>query len=418
MRILHTSDWHLGRLFHGASLRREQSEALERIVALVAEHRVDLVVIAGDLYDRAIPPADAVALFDDTLVALRELGTSVVAISGNHDSSVRVGFGDRLLASAGVTIRGDVRRCADPVVLPAADGGPPVAVYPVPYLDPLAVGHHLRRPASDSPSPPEPAPVAGTADHPGHPDPTAAEPPGRLTHDRATAWALDQVRADLATRSVRSVVVAHTFVNGGAATGSERELTVGDIDLVGLRTVGGFDYVALGHLHRPQAWLDDTVAYSGSPVAYSFSEEGQAKSVRIVELAPDGSVAVQLETLAVGRPLRTLTGELEHLLIDRSLARHEGAFVRALLTDRHLPLQAMSRLQRRFPHAVELRHQPLVAPDARLPAEPPGGIADLGRSDPCALSVRFLDEQRGFPVEADERALLTHAFDDARREAS
>ena len=411
MRILHTSDWHLGRLFHGASLRREQAEALERIVALVAEHRVDLVVIAGDLYDRAIPPADAVALFDDTLVALRELGTSVVAISGNHDSSVRVGFGDRLLASAGVTIRGDVRRCAHPVLFPADDGGPPVAVYPVPYLDPLAVSHLLRRPPSDA------AARAAAGPHAEHPDATP-EPLGRLTHDRATAWALDQVRADLATRSVRSVVVAHTFVNGGAATGSERELTVGDVDLVGLRTVAGFDYVALGHLHRPQAWLDDTVAYSGSPVAYSFTEEGQAKSVRLVELAPDGSVAVQLETLAVGRPLRTLTGELEDLLTDRALAPHEGAFVRAVLTDRHLPLQAMSRLQRRFPHAVELRHQPPVAPDARLPTDTPTRVADLARADPCALSVRFLDEQRGFPAEAAERTLLTHAFDDARREAS
>ena len=399
MRILHTSDWHLGRQFHGASLRREQGEALARIVDLVAEHRVELVVIAGDLYDRAIPPADAVELFDDTLVSLRELGTSVVAISGNHDSSVRVGFGDRLLASAGVTIRGDVRRCAQPIVFDASDGGPPVAVYPVPYLDPIAVSHHL------GPSAP--------AD--GH---TPGQPLRRLTHDRATAWALDQVRADLATRSSRSIVVAHTFVNGGAATGSERELTVGDVDLVGLGTVAGFDYVALGHLHRPQSWLDETVAYSGSPVPYSFTEEGHPKSVRLVDLAPDGSVSVQLEALAAGRPLRTLTGELEHLLADRSLAAHEGAFVRAVLTDRHLPLQAMSRLQRRFPHAVELRHQPPVEADAHLPVVVPTGAADLRRADPFALSVRFLAEQRGFPAGPAERTILTAAFDDARREAS
>ena len=400
MRILHTSDWHLGRLFHGASLRREQREALARIVELVAEHRVELIVIAGDLYDRAIPPADAVELFDDTLVALRELGTAVVAISGNHDSSVRVGFGERLLAAAGVTIRGDVGRCAQPVVFAANDGGPPVAVYPVPYLDPLAVGHHVRRTAPDDGVETDGAPAA---------------PARRITHDHATTWALDQVRADLAARSARSVVVAHTFVNGGAASGSERELTVGDVDLVGLGTVSGFDYVALGHLHRPQAWRDDTIAYSGSPVPYAFSEEGHAKSVRIVDLAPDGSVAVQLETLSVGRPLRTLTGQLDDLLTDRSLTPDQGAFVRAVLTDRHLPLQAMGRLQRRFPHAVELRHQPPVVPDAQLTADPPIGATDLRRADPYALSVRFLDEQRGFPAEAAERAILTHAFDDARR---
>jgi DNA repair protein SbcD/Mre11 len=400
VRLLHTSDWHLGRQFHGASLHREQRQALERIAALVDQHRVEVVVVAGDLYDRAIPPSDAVALFDEALVALREAGATVVAISGNHDSSVRVGFGDRLLASAGVTIRGDLGRGPEPLVVAGSDGGPPVAVYPVPYLDPLAVAHLID---------------AERVEASGDIDPIAPRARARLTHDRAMAWALDRVRCDLAGRDARSVVVAHTFVNGAAPSDSERELTVGNVDLVGLDLFDGFGYVALGHLHRPQSW-GDRVAYSGSPLAYSFSEEHHAKSVRIVDLAPDGSVDVQVEALGVGRALRTIEGELEVLLRDPALADAEAAFVRVLLTDRHLPLQAMSRLQDRFPFAAELRHVPALVPDADVTDRSVRRAIDTRRADPVDLSIRFLDDQRGFPADPAERELLGHAVDDARRD--
>ena len=396
--MLHTSDWHLGRLFHGASLRHEQEHTLARLADLVVDHRIDVVLVAGDIYDRAIPPSDAVARFDDALVAFREAGATVVAITGNHDSPVRVGFGDRLLATAGVTIRGDLARGAEPVVLAADDGGPPVAIYPVPYLDPLAVAH-----------------LAAADDVPGGEVDPADGARRRVSHDRAMAWALDRVRHDAAARGGRSVVVAHTFVNGAAPSDSERELSVGNVDLVGLRRFDGFDYVALGHLHRPQSWDGGRVAYAGSPLPYSFSEEDHLKSVRIVELGADGSVEVQVEPLAVGRPLRTLEGELDELLRDRSLDDVEGAFVRVLLTDRHLPLQAMSRLQQRFPFAVELRHVPAAVPDADLAARSPLRPADTRRTDPLALSVRFLDEQRGFATDVAERRLLEHALDDAHR---
>lgn len=412
MRLLHTSDWHLGRRFHGASLEREQRHAVERIAELVAVHRVDAVLVAGDLYDRAVPPSDAVALFDDALVAIRETGASVVAIAGNHDSSVRVGFGDRLLAGAGVTIRGDLARGAEPVVLAARDGGPPVAIHPVPYLDPLAVAHLIEHDHG--------APTAdGVTDGAG-PGSRSAEGPAprrRLSHDRALAWALDRVRVHAAASAPtsRTVVVAHTFVNGASPSDSERQLTVGDVDLVGLDRFDGFSYAALGHLHRPQSWDGGRVAYSGSPLPFSFSEEHDAKSVRIVELAPDGTVDVQVEALAVGRALRTIEGPLDHLLRDRSLDDAEAAFVRVRLTDRHLPLQAMSRIQQRFPHAVELQHTPPRVADAHLDRRGVRRAVGDGGTDPLALSVRFLDEQRGFPTDRTERELLGHALDDAHR---
>ena len=151
MRLLHTSDWHLGRSFHGASLLDEQAEALDRIVALAREGAVDLVVIAGDLYDRAIPPAEAVSLFTDTLARLRSAGIAVVAIAGNHDSHVRVSVYDPLLSALGVTIRGAVTRAAEPVLVQPAASGTAVAVYPLPYLEPVVDGPRL--PWSFQPAP-------------------------------------------------------------------------------------------------------------------------------------------------------------------------------------------------------------------------------------------------------------------------
>jgi exonuclease SbcD len=140
MRLLHTSDWHLGRQFHGASLLQEQAAAMDRIVALATEAEVDAVLIAGDLYDRAIPPAEAVQLFNDTLARLSRAGAAVVAIAGNHDSHVRVSIYDPLLSAFGVTIRGDVRRAAEPVLVTPRRGGAPVAIYPLPYLEPSVDG--------------------------------------------------------------------------------------------------------------------------------------------------------------------------------------------------------------------------------------------------------------------------------------
>lgn len=389
VRILHTSDWHLGRLFHGASLLSEQADALARVVDLVEEHRVELVVVAGDLYDRAVPPAEAVELFDRTLAELHGTGATVVAISGNHDSAVRISVGDRLLESVGVTIRGDAARVGDAVVVAPADGGPPVRVYPVPFLDPLATAH---RALVDSPSNP------------------GSGPRGRFTHHDAMGWAMDRVNADLDRhgRDCRSLVVAHAFLTGGDPSASERELTVGHVEQVGIGLFDGIDYVALGHLHRRQGFDGGRVGYSGAPLRYSFSEQDNVPSVNVVDMAPDGAVVVERVALGVGRGLRTLTGELEALLADPSLTPAEGCWVRAVLTDRNLPLQGMRRLRARFPHAVELRHEP---PGAAAP-EPQGRRgAQVRRSDPVALTREFLAERRGTPVDAEEDELVVAAFE-------
>jgi exonuclease SbcD len=361
----------LGRKFHGELLMREQEAAVDRLVDLAFDAEVDLVVIAGDLYDRAIPPADAVGLFDDALVRLHGTGARIVAIAGNHDSANRVAVGDRILEQAGVTVRGDVSRCFEPLRFDPGDGGPPVAVYPVPFLEPSLAGPALSR-------------LDGSAD---------AEGSRRFGHREVTDQAMALIRCHAASGGpARTVVVAHTFVSGGTITDSERDLSVGNIDVVDMSAFDGFDYVALGHLHRSQDFDGGRVAYSGTPLAYSFSEERDTKSARIVELDAEGHCRSEVVPLGVGRPLRTLRGRLDDLLGDPGFAVAEQARVRVHLTDPELPLQAMPRLRTRFPHAVALEHDPegRVAPGR-------GAVADAAQSAETTLdlAMRFWADQHG-----------------------
>lgn len=382
MRLLHTSDWHLGRSFHGASLHREQAAFIDAIVDLTVASQVDAVIIAGDLFDRAVPPLDAVGLFDDAIARLRSTGATIVAISGNHDSAPRVSVHDRLLSAGGVTIRGDLRRAHEPVLVEPARGGEAVAIYPIPYLDPAAAAAVLYD-ADDRP-----------ARRPGHDDVTRA----------ATA----RIRTDLSRRpGVRSIVVAHTFVVGGAPSDSERDLSMGNVEHVVLDAFDGFDYVALGHLHGPQAFADGRVAYSGSPLPYSFSEERHNKSVRLVELAADGTATTDRVRLDVGMTVRSITGPLDELVSDRSLTDAETSWVRATLTDTELPHQAMARLKRRFPRVVELRHRP----DGRLlDVATAGPRRDRRDTSPLELTQRFWTDQHGAAPTDAERELLEAAY--------
>ena len=392
MRLLHTSDWHLGRQFHGASLLQEQAAALDRIVALAAEAEVDAVLIAGDLYDRAIPPAEAVQLFNDTLARLSRAGAAVVAIAGNHDSHVRVSIYDPLLSAFGVTIRGDVRRAAEPVLVTPRRGGAPVAIYPLPYLEPSVDG-----------------PLLAALSEAGE----AADSAPRLSHQEVTRRALERIHHDRESRpQQRSVLVAHTFVAGGETSESERELTVGNVDRVSVDTFAGFDYVALGHLHGSQQLDGPRVAYSGTPLPYSFSEQHQTKSVRIIELDAGGMAAVEIVPLGVGRPLRTLEGPIEALCSDprHDDARH--AWVRVILTDDDLPLQAMARLRQRFPHVAELRHRPAE----RLRASADQRQQQVRQAgSPLDLALAFFSDQQGKPTEAAEAELLRRAIEAANR---
>lgn len=382
MRILHTSDWHLGRSFHRVSLLAAQREFLDHLVATVREREVDAVLVAGDVYDRAVPPLAAVELFDDALHRLADLGVPTVMISGNHDSPRRLGVGAGLIERAGIHLRTDPAGCGTPVVLSDRHGD--VAFYGLPYLEPGLVRETLDAPAAGHPA------VLGAA--------------------------MDRVRADLATRppGTRSVVLAHAFVTGGAVSDSERDITVGGVASVPAEVFDGVDYVALGHLHGCQT-LTERVRYSGSPLAYSFSEAAHRKSMWLVELnAKDGEGAVgaaERVDCPVPRPLARLRGRLDDLLADPDLARHETAWVEATLTDPVRPYEPMARLAARFPHVLSLVFDP-----ERPPEDPLASYAQRlrGRTDQEIAEDFVAHVRGGRGPDARESVLLGDALEAVR----
>ncbi len=377
MRLLHTSDWHLGRAFHRVNMLGAQAGFIGHLVETVREHAVDAVVVSGDVYDRAVPPLAAVELFDDALHRLADLGVPTVMISGNHDSARRLGVGAGLIDRAGIHLRTDPAGCGTPVVLTDAHGD--VAFYGLPYLEPALVKTEF-----------------------------GVE---RAGHEAVLAAAMDRVRADLATRApgTRSVVLAHAFVTGGEQSDSERDITVGGVAAVPSGVFDGVDYVALGHLHGCQT-LTDRVRYSGSPLPYSFSEYRHRKSMWLVDLDADGSVAAERVDCPVPRALARLRGRLEDLLADPELTRHEDAWVEATLTDPVRPGEPMARLTERFPHTLSLVFDPERAPD-----EPGVSYARrlADRSDQ-QIAEDFVTHVRGAGPDDHEQGVLRDAFDAVR----
>jgi exonuclease SbcD len=384
MRMLHTSDWHLGRTLHRADLREAQAAYLDHLVETVRTERIDAVLVSGDVYDRAIPPVDAVALCEDGLARLRDAGARVVVISGNHDSARRLGFASALVDQAGVYLRTRAGSLAQPVLL--ADRHGPVAIYGIPFLEPDAVRHDL---------PPRPG------------QPPDAAPRG---HQGVLTRATDCIRADLATRGgARSVVMAHAWVTGGEASESERDISVGGVGRVPASLFDGFAYTALGHLHGPQT-LGERLRYSGSPLPYSFSEARQAKGSWLVDLDGDGHVQVERVPAPGFRRLSVLRGTLSDLLTSPAHAGHEDDFVSVVLTDTGRPEGAMEQLRRRFPHVLVLTFEP----DG---SEGDGGTyrSRVKGRDDLAVAAEFVRHVRSTPVTEGERDLLVAAFEAARR---
>ncbi len=370
VRFLHTSDWHLGRSFHGVGLLAAQAAHLDHLVEVVRTERVDAVLVSGDVYDRAMPAPDTVALLSQTLERVVDAGAQVVVSSGNHDSAVRLGFASGLLERAGVHIRTSVADVGRPVLV--GD----VAVHPLPYLEPALVADALGAP--------------------------------ERTHAAVLRAALDRVRADAATRGGPTVVMAHAFVSGGFSSDSERDISVGGVAAVPLDVLDGIDYAALGHLHGRQR-VSDTVRYSGSPVAMSFSEHGHTKGALLVDLG--GAVPVVTEVDApVERPLAVLRGTLEDLLADPRHAPAERAWCQVTLTDAARPLGAMEQVRRRFPHTLELRFEP---EGAAVPLR--SYAARVQAASVVDVCCDFLDHVRGGrPADEEERELLDEAVTAAR----
>ena len=379
MRLLHTSDWHLGRTLHRADLGAAQAAFLDALVATVRSERVDAVLVAGDVYDRAVPSVEAVRLYDEALFRLRDAGARVVVTSGNHDSASRLGAGARLVDAAGVHMRTRPQDCGVPVLLGDEHGE--VAVYGLPYLEPDAVRAVLP------------------------PDPGGSSPEPR-GHAGVLGRAMACVRADLAgRRGARSVVLAHAWVAGGQGSDSERDISVGGVGAVPPAVLAGVDYTALGHLHGAQV-LRHGLRYSGSPLAYSFSEAAHVKGSWLLELGADGLGAVEQVPSPVPRRLSTLRGALDDLLRAPAHAALEPDWLSVVLTDQVRPEDAMTRLRTRFPHVLVLDWQPEgAAADQRSYAARTAGRDDLD------VAVEFVRHVRGAGSASDAGAADEHERD-------
>lgn len=366
MRFVHASDWHLGRLFHGEHLTGDQAHVLEQLVTLVGESKADALIVAGDLYDRAVPPSEAVELLDETLSRLAmDVRVPVVLIAGNHDSPERVGFASRLLERSGVHVFGPVQGKPGSVVLEDEHGS--VVVHAIPYTDPPQARHAL-----------------GDEDI--------------KDHDAAVRGLVASAR-DHAPPGPRSICVAHAFVVGGEPSESERPLSVGGSGVVAADCFTEYSYAALGHLHRPQTAGAPHVRYSGSLLKYSFSEADHAKSVSLVELDAKGQANVEEITLSPKHDVRVVTGMLADLLEGPAEGKSREDYLLVRLENREALLDVMGKLREVYPNVMHVERTAHERPEGES-----GARVDHRKQGDAELFEAFVREVTGDDPSEDERA--------------
>ncbi len=374
-RVFHSSDWHLGRTFLEASLLEDQAWVLDRLIEALRDTRPDVLVVAGDIYDRAVPAKDAVELLDDVLWRIADLGIPVVAIAGNHDSPERLSFGARLLERSQVHLRGTLGAESKPVVIPGKG-----YVYAAPFVDPDVVRTTL---ADDT--------LRG--------------------HAAATERVVSAARRDAAGRDLPTVLVAHAFVQGARTTpDSERPISVGTAGSVPAAAFSGFDYAALGHLHGPQE-VAPGIRYSGSLLKYSFSEATHEKAAFLVEV-DRGSSRAEPILLGQKRDVVRIRGTMKELLHRDDLARYAGDYVEATLTDDGYVVDAMHTLRSRFPHILNVRRDPSTPGEAGTFASRVAGTA----GDDQALFKAFLEDVTSTAPTEAQAACFADAVESVARE--
>lgn len=366
MKLLHLSDLHLGKRVNGFSMLEDQRVILTQIVDLAEEEKVDAVLLAGDLYDKPVPPAEAVTLLDRFLTRLSGGGIPVFAISGNHDSPERLAFATRLLAGEGIHLTAQYQGPQPPFLLQDEYGD--VAIYALPYLKPALVRHW--NPEADIAS-----------------------------YEEAVSYALGQWAVD---KTRRNVLLAHQFVTGGVTCESE-ERSVGGVDQIPAPLFAAFDYVALGHLHGPQSVGRPTLRYSGSPLKYSFSECGHEKSVTLVTLKEKGQVEIQALPLTPRRDLREIRGAYEEVT---AKSFYQGTnredYLHVILTDEEDVPEAMGKLRTIYPNLMKLSY------DNRRTQ----GVAEVTGAErpeektPLELFQDFYQLQNNQPMAPQQEALV------------
>lgn len=379
MKLLHLADLHFGKSVNGFSMLEDQRYILGQIYSLIQTEQIDGVLMAGDIYDRSIPGAEAVTLFDDFLTELKKLQVAVFMISGNHDSAERLNFAGRLLEKQHIYMSCQMRESIKKVTLYDEYG--PVNIYMLPFLKPAAV---------------------------------------RAFYDDDSIHTFeDGVRACLNRTEVnekeRNILITHHFVVSGSEkpeiSDSEMLLSVGGIDEVSASCFKAFDYTALGHIHRPQRIGDDCIRYAGSVLKYSFSEAGTDKVLTVVDIKEKGSVNIRLFPLVPKRDMRKIKGTLK-ALTDRdilTLADRED-YIHATLTDKEVLIDPMNDLRSVYPNVMQLvfERNTLSASENTLTSQ-------AVRKPKIELFDEFYEFVTGEAMNGDERQLMEEIIDEAEK---
>lgn len=366
MKLMHLSDLHLGKRLSEFSLLEDQAYILHQILQIAIQERPDAVIIAGDLYDKPVPPAEAVALLDDFLARLAKEQLNVFIISGNHDSPERIAFGSRLVASSGVYLAPVYNGIVAPITLHDAHGD--VDIYLLPFIKP----GHVRR----------------------------------FYPDEEIISYTDALRCAIAHMPIRNdrrnVLVTHQYVTGAARCESE-EIAVGGSDNVDAAVFDAFDYVALGHIHGPQNVGSPRIRYCGTPLKYSFSEVKHHKSVTMVELGPKGDVTISCISLSPLRDLLELRGNYQQLTQrDYYITLDQNAYVHVILTDEDDIPDAAAKLRVIYPNLMKLTYD-----NQRTRSH-----ADFSQSTqveqrtPLSLFSDFYQQQNGQPLSEEQEAYM------------
>jgi len=363
MRFLHTSDWHLGRVFHGVRLTEDQAHALDQIEALVKDAKPDILLVSGDIYDRSVPPVEAIELLDDFLEKIvRGHNVPVVMIAGNHDGPERMSFASEFLRDQDLHILGSIGD-VNPVLFEDRHGS--VDVFGIPYSEPAEVRN------------------AGIADD-------------CMDHDAAMAAVVAQCLERRSSK--RSIALAHAFVSGGKVSDSERRLSVGGTGEVKRPRFRGFDYVALGHLHRPQTAGSEDIRYSGSLLKYSFSEANDTKGVILGDIGSRGNIEIEFIEIAPLHDVRCLKGKFKDLSKPTGTKKSRSDYVEITLTDRGPILDAMDRLRKIYPNLLNIRRPNLLMGDETRIETP-----DPRKVDHMEMFSSFFEQVTGGKLSTKEK---------------
>ena len=353
MRFLHTADWHLGRIFYGQYLTDDQAYVLEhQFFTILKEEKIDGILLAGDVFDRAVPPIEAIELWDSIITCLAmDYKVPLFVVSGNHDGAERLEVGRSMLSESGIHIWGSPHHALHPFEFEGADGR--VAICPMPFSEPRRIGDALGLSSNESKSV-DTDMVDDTLFS--YVDDKEQEAVVLNLHNydqMYQAWS-DYLYKQVPKR-MRSIAISHAFVMGGEVGGSERTLSVGGSEQVNPRVFKDFHYTALGHLHGPQRMGADQIRYSGSPLKYSFDEHGQKKSFTIIDMDTKGSVDISTIPVEAKRDVVILEGYFEDLLNNKELqAKHKDDYVLARLLDTMPIMDGMARLRQVYPRCMTI----------------------------------------------------------------